>query len=150
MWNKTKAVWILAIVVLLILIGIFFLIVFVIPKFKSTTEQIRYHSDMSLLNSVIREQMKDYYDINGKYPQDLKELESDIIRSIYTSKAPENPKELKMLEEFVYVTDGIKYEISWDAAQGDKIYTHKEYAKNGKLYLSEMYLNGQLHSKTEF
>lgn len=103
------------------------------------------HSDMSLLNAVIREELRTYFKREGHYPENLDVLKPTIVKNCYLTNEPDRPKELEMLTHFQYSSDGITYTIIWshENKHDGTIYTHKEYGRNGILEKTELYINGQ-------
>ena len=111
-------------------------------------KQIRYETNMSFLNGVIRGRLYNYYHKNGRYPAKLADLTEDIMEHGYPAKR--RPVVLQMLDEFVYETDGIYYEITCDFLRGKTVKTRKEHAANGKMLFEERYQNSQLRIKFEY
>ena len=103
------------------------------------------HSDMSLLNAGIREELKTYYEREGHYPENLDGLTPTIVKSCYLTSVPDRPKELEMLTHFQYSSDGTTYTIIWshENKHDGTVYTHKEYGRNGILENTELFINGQ-------
>jgi hypothetical protein len=132
------------ILIVLVVIGVGCVSWFVFCAFKlfsKSAERMRYYSAMSWLNAAIRKELDDYYDAKGQYPTELADLSIPF---------PGDGAEPKMLNNFVYSTDGSYYEITWEIQYGSGINTHKEHAVRGQMIFTEYYINGQLHSRTEF
>jgi len=112
----------------------------------ATSTDIGLHSDMSLLNAVIRDELKRYFKREGRYPEDLDVLIPTIVKKCYVTSVPDRPKELEMLNHFKYSSDSITYTIIWtfEGKNSGAVYTHKEYGRNGTLEKTELYINGQI------
>ncbi len=142
---------VLAVSALVIVSGLFWFTFHILKEFNKISQQIGYDSNMSFLNAVISERLDEYYDTHGQYPAKLTDLTNAILAHCYKSEIPENPKELGILDKFLYSTNGTYYEITWDAQWGKgELYTYKEHALKGKITFTEMYIDGQLYSRDEF
>jgi len=112
---------------------------------------IRYHSEMSFLNSGTREELERYYCEQNCYPAALIEIRNGLLKHSYASITPAKEKDLEeMLNKFSYFTDRASYEISWEVVDRNTKYFTKEKGLRGKLILSELYINGLLSSRHEY
>ena len=95
----------------------------------------RLHSDLSFLNAVIREELKSYFEREGRYPENLDVLIPTILKNCYTTSVPEKPKELELLSHFKYSSDGTTYTIirSYKRKQDGAVWIYTGYGRNGIL-----------------
>lgn len=129
---------------MLVVIGtgcVFWLSYYAFKFFNEIAERTRYSSAMSWLNAAIREELDDYYTAKGQYPSQLSDL---------TIPFPGDGAKPEMLNNFKYVTDDSYYEITWEVRYGSSIDNYKEHVAKGKMIFTEYYINGQLHSRTDF
>jgi len=94
---------------------------------------------MSWLNAAISEELAEYYDTHGHYPDKLTDL---------TIPFPGDNAKPEMLEKFEYSTDGTSYEMICNIDWIDRE-IYKEHAHAGKIIFVEHYIDGQLRKRTE-
>jgi len=96
--------------------------------------EIRFHSDMSLLNSAITGALQEYYDKEGRYPDSLEVVKTPILNRIYEGTMPERPPEMELLPNFEYSTDGESYALAWSVRhRNGSVTVRKECGRGGKL-----------------
>lgn len=139
---------------MIIIIGVLIVLLaslFVLQQIFRAREDYLFHSDMSSVNALIRDKLKHYFEQESRYPDSLKELTESIIKNSYSERdAPDNSKELELLLNFDYFSDGMTYSITWSASHHGIDHTHKEYGNDGDLVKTEYYINGNLSSVHEF
>jgi hypothetical protein len=107
----------------------------------NSVRYFRNYSAMSWLNAALRESLKIYYDTNSGYPEKLTYLKIPF---------PGDNATPEMLDKFIYSTDGLCYEISYDMSHGKNLHTYKENACKGKLIYEETYINNKLCVRNEY
>jgi len=118
-------------------------------EMESTRKGIYVHSDMSMLNASIREELQEYYKKNAHYPDNLQILRNTILKRIYPHRIPEEPNVMDYFNEFKYSAYGISYNLTWEARHSNKTYTHKESGSKGELARTELYIDGKLLEKNQ-
>ncbi len=112
---------------------------------------IRFYSDMSFANSVIREELRNYYHERHQYPDHLATLTESILRTSHPRDAPQKTKEQDLLAGFEYLTDGETYTVTWSVKwPSGEVSTYKEYGRRGTLVRLETYTNGELSNQQSF
>jgi len=144
-----KKLWFIFIVVVFIAILSCYIAIYVIRIITYTRIEMIRHSDMSLLNSNVREELYDYYKDNGAYPNNLNILKEPLLKSIYPNKLPKGPNVMDYFDKIKYSTDGNSYNITWEAKQNKTIYIHKEEGQKGEPARTELYINGKLSERTK-
>ena len=107
---------------------------------------IRLESEMSFLNAAIREQLQQYFEQEGHYPDSLDMVTQSILENSYRKNA-DKPKILSWLSCFHYSSTGDTYILTWSLNQHGNLWTDKEYGENGVFVKWESYVDGKLHQK---
>jgi hypothetical protein len=138
---RKKAKWLL-IIIMLVIAGT------VAVDVWRSKPYVRLHSDMLSVNAALTEELQDYYENEGRYPDRLEILTGAIVRGSYIGEVPEKPKELGLLPRFDYSTDGEAYTLTWSVGRrSGTVFSYKEYGRDGALVRLEMYIDGELESR---
>jgi hypothetical protein len=104
------------------------------------------HSEMSFLNTAIREHLQQYFEQEDHYPDSLDMVTQSILETSYRKNA-DQPKILSWLSCFHYSSTGDTYILTWSLNKHGNLWTKKEYGKNGAFVKWELYVDGKLHRK---
>jgi hypothetical protein len=120
-----------------------------LKTFLDLRDDINCHSDMSMLNAGIREELQKYYKKKGSYPESLQLIKETVLIGTYPSKIPEGPNAIDYFNEFIYSTDGNSYSVTYEAKHGETVYTHQEEGQKGGTPQTKLYINGKLFERNQ-
>lgn len=134
--NSRSIIIILAVIAIVIPLSVYFVI-----EVRSSMKRIQYESDMLYLRSCINEELQEYYEKNGNYPENLQLIWDTIPDRQFVSHLPEKYKDGHVLDEFKYSTDRPSYTMILEIRASGKKYIEKGLkGEKGRL---ELYIDGE-------
>ena len=130
-------------VILVLIAVVTTLLVYTIIEQIRSTKGIAYHSDMLFWQKVIIEELQEYYQKEGNYPESLQLIKDAVLSGGFVSSVPEEHKDGHILNEFQYSTDGNSYTMILEVEQ----YKHIYEGRKGKQVWYEYYINGEKFSR---
>ena len=144
-----KAKWLLLAVAALMIAYAAFLAT-IVALSSPDVPYLRLYSDMSLLDTALREELQKNYEKEGRYPDRVDVLAEAVVGTIHAGKVPEKPKELDPLPRFEYTTDGETCTMTWSMAwRRGRVDTYKDYGRHGTWITFECYTDGELGSRQD-
>lgn len=106
--------WTLIIVPLTVLVGVC-VGTMVVVRVRDTMVALRAFSDMSSACTGIQVGLQEYYQKEGRYPDNLGILKDAISSWSHEGEAWLKPEELDLLTDFEYSRDSDTYTLAWSA-----------------------------------
>ncbi len=137
--------------ILVLVLGTTSIVLCTFRYFNEIKDDMKCYSNISLLKAVVRESLHSYYCAHDCYPTRLEFLRDDILARIYTPQTiPKEPKELELLKDFTYISDGNSYKVTCKIQFHSKLETYIEHVAQDRMVFTELYIDGQLRSRCEY
>ncbi|NLW83922.1 MAG: type II secretion system protein [Phycisphaerae bacterium] len=122
--------------ILLTVICIFVILSFIGVLFfsyiKPLVKQNQVHSDLMLLDNVIRTCIREYYESNQEYPESLSQIEDKVFEKCYTGSPSGGSKYQELLNKFKVSSNKNKLVLSWQVEKKDAVYCYETVFENGQ------------------